>query len=372
MSGRIIALLLGVIAAFAALAPLPARAEGRTITAYTEVTKWGQMPGAFEIRGQALPGDVDAADFAIAGEASAWGATENHPFSCGVQAVEATADGWRLIPERFPDKYFYVRAMDVTCEAHPELSFTLSDIGGTVTPTADDFTWLEDADHGLNARVFACAAEGPQPVVIVFHGYGDTDNLLTYRTAVAWAEPAAQAVRPCTVIAPVIESGPYFYPHLRRGIHEGIIACIDGLIAEGKADPDRVYAMGNSFGGMAALELAEQYPDRIAAVLALCPALNYADQVQEDLPLLAGKPVFIAQAEHDETIPVDVGRAAAQALLDAGSGNVLLKIYTDEEMTASGAALGFSETYSFHHVELAVMEDASYAEWLFSQRLSDQ
>ena len=27
------------------------------------------------------------------------------------------------------------------------------------------------------------------------------------------------------------------------------------------------------------------------------------------------------------------------------------------------------QTYSFHHVELAVMEDATCAEWLFSQHL---
>lgn len=78
----------------------------------------------------------------------------------------------------------------------------------------------------------------------------------------------------------------------------------------------------------------------------------------------------IAQAEHDETIPVQVSRDAAAAIEAAGNPSVTLRIYTDDEMNAAGARLGSSETYSFHHVELAVMEPPEfdrYAEWLFEQ-----
>ena len=345
-------------------------AEGRQIVARTTVEKWGQLPTCFEVSGQALPEGVDASEFAISGEASAWGATSLHPFACPAAAVEATADGWRLIPDHFPDKYFYVKKLQVTCAAHPELGFSLADIGRTVTATADDFTPYENADSRLTARVFTPEAGGPWPVVIVFHGYGDTENLLTYRTAVAWAEPENQAARPCAVIAPIIPDALYTSEFARSKLYEGVLACLDGLVDAGVADPARVYAMGNSFGGMAAFELAEQHPDRVAAVLALCPALNYAPNALRRLSELTDLPVTIAQAEHDETIPVDVGRAAADALTAAGNPNVTLRVYTDEEMTAAGAALGFSETYSFHHVELAVMEPPEYekyADWLFAQ-----
>jgi hypothetical protein len=74
----------------------------------------------------------------------------------------------------------------------------------------------------------------------------------------------------------------------------------------------------------------------------------------------------IALAEKDETIPAQVGISAAETIRAAGNPNVLLRVYTDNEMTAAGAALGRENTYSFHHVELAVMEDEAYAQWLFS------
>lgn len=343
-------------------------AEAREITARTEVTKWGQMPVLFEVKGQALPEGVSAADFTINGEAASWGTENLRPFSCGVQTVTTGEDGWSLEPDGFPEKYFYVRKMEVSCASHPELSFSLEEIGRTVTPVADDFGTAEDPEFRMKARTFVPDLKEPCPVVIVFHGYGDTENLLTYRTAVAWAEPAAQAERPCIVIAPVIENMLYGSDFARAAAMQGVMKLVDSLIAEGKADPDRIYVMGNSFGGMSSFEMAELYPDRIAGVLALCPALNYSMQGTKRLPELTDIPVFIAQAENDETIPSSVGKNAAETLKEAGNRQVQVRIYTDEEMEAAGARFGSSETYSFHHVELAVMEDESYAEWLFSQK----
>lgn len=349
-------------------AGLTARAEGRRIVARTAVTQWGQMPQAFEISGQALPGGVSAEDFTVTGEASGWGQTAVHPFEGAVEAVEATEDGWRLVPALLSDKYFYVKKLEVACAAHPELSFTLEDVAETTTEVADEFAPYEDPEHQLTASVYLPRADQPVPVVIVFHGYGDTANLLTYRTAVAWAEPDSQAKRPCAVIAPSIPDAQYTSEFIRGKVFEGVLAWIDAQVRSGVVDPKRVYAMGNSFGGMSAFELAEQHPDRVAAILALCPALNYSVHATQNLATLTDIPVTICQAEHDETIPVDVGRSAAQALTDAGNPNVVLRVYTDEEMNAAGASLGQQNTYSFHHVELAAMEGDEFeknADWLF-------
>ena len=354
-----------------ALLPLGGAAETteREIALRTTVTKWGQLPERFEIRHQALPDGLTAEDFAISGQAAGWETGALYAFTCGVKAVEAAEDGWTLWPERFPDKFFYVRALEVSCARHPELSFTLEDIGETTTATADDFALVEDRESRLTAKVFSPRQAGARPLVVVFHGYGDANNLLSCRTAVAWAEPEAQAARPCTVVAPVIINTFYTSEIARSRIYQGLMNYIDQLIEAGQVDPQRVYAMGNSFGGMAALELAELYPDRIAAVLSLCPALIYAPIVMAGLPGLTETPIFIAQAENDETIPSETGRHAAEALMEAGNPNVRLRVYTDAEMEACGASYGYEETYSFHHVELAVMEDPAYAEWLFSQRL---
>lgn len=347
-----------------------ASAEDRVIQAQTAVERWGQMPQSFEITGQALPEGVSAEDFSITGEAAGWESEARHPFSAEVLSVSSLPDGsgWTLVPERFPEKYFYVREMEVTCAAHPELSFSLGDISETVTAVADEFTAVEDPESRLTARVFTPTAEGPFPLVIVFHGYGDNSGMLSYRTAVAWAEPNNQEVRPCTVIAPQIMSAFYTSEIARARIYEGLMRYVSRLTEEGRVDAGRIYVMGNSFGGMAALELAEQYPDRIAAVLSLCPAAMYFPRATANLPLLKDIPVSIAQAENDETIPSEAGRTVARSLTEAGNPDVRLRIYTDEEMNAAGAVFGREQTYSFHHVELAVMEDPSYAEWLFAQR----
>ncbi len=355
--------------ALALLSACAAHAEAREITLETRVMKWGQMPVRFVVSGQALPEGVTAADFAITGQAAGWEDRSLHPFSCAVEAVEAVDGGWELIPELFPEKFFYVRQMEVACAAHPELGFTLEDIATIATETADEFTWVEEHESRFTARVFLPESDGPLPVVLVFHGYGDPENLLSYRTAVAWAEPEQQAVRPCVVVAPVINTTFYGSEIARSRIYEGIMNYIDSLVESGVADPSRLYVMGNSFGGMASFEIAEQHPGRFAAILALCPALNYSANGTAQLSTLTDIPVTIAQAEDDETIPSEVGARAAEALKAAGNENVTLRLYTDAEMNAAGAVKGFEQTYSFHHVELAVMEDEAYAEWLFSQHL---
>jgi len=342
-----------------------ASADGRNITAETQVTKWGQMPMRFAIHGQQLPANIGAEDFTITGEADSWGTQAIHAFSCGVKTVQAEPDGWSLIPEQFPDKYFYVRSFTVSCEKAPELGFEMADISETFTETADLFTFRESENGMVKAWIYQPETDQPLPVVVVFHGYGDTSNLLTYRTAVDWAEPEHQAVRPCTVIAPTINDSLYFADNARSKIFNQVLEWIDEMIAAGTADPDRIYCMGNSFGGMSSIEMAEQHPDRIAAVLALCPALNYSRTGLAALPQMAGIPLYIAQAENDETIPVSVGEQTAEMFGNAG-GDVTLKVFTDEEMEAAGAVHGQEQTYSFHHVELALLENEDYAEWLFS------
>lgn len=348
------------------LAGMPGRAEAREITALTRVTKWGQLPERFEIAGQSLPEGISASDFTITGKAAGWENESLHDFSCGVASVERTENGWALIPERFPEKYFYVRALTVSCDKLPALGFELSDIARTLTETADDFTDVEDYASRFQAHVFIPESSEPLPLMLVFHGYGDDHNLLSYRTAIAWAEPESQSVRPCVVVAPVINTTYYASEIARTRIYEGIIRYIDGLIEAGKVDPKRVYAMGNSFGGMATLEIAEQHPGRFTALLALCPALNYGPNATAQLPMLKDVPVAIALAGNDETIPSTVGISAAEALKAAGNDDVWLRVYTDDEMVAAGATFGREYTYSFHHVELAVMEDEAYAQWLFS------
>ena len=87
------------------------------------------------------------------------------------------------MPDSFPEKYFYVDEFEVTCEKEPSFGFTDKDVTNVVTAVADDFEKLSwEGDISFDYKLFTPANPEKKPLVIVFHGYGDTNNLLTYKT----------------------------------------------------------------------------------------------------------------------------------------------------------------------------------------------
>ena len=384
-----------------------ARVESVVIN--TRVRTTGQYPEEIIVT---LPEGVNAedlsltgADFHMSGNAGMWGSKDTRPFACDFERAEAKDNSITLIPKDFPEKFFYVTDFKVDCEKNEALSFTEADVSRITTQVADDFqTFTKEEGAPFTYHLFTpesketlinsvslsgdahkCAEEGtssralgagkrlnqrfpkePMPVVVVFHGFGDTSNLLTYRTAVEWAEPENQAARPCYVIAPVIDDATYYTD--RQAVFLPLKEFLDEMIKKGEADPERIYVMGNSFGGMSSIEFAEQYPDFTAGILALCPALTYSPGAVAELEKMKDIPIWLAHAEHDNTIPVTASREAVDKLKELGAKEVHFTEYTDEEMEAAGGDNAPDATYSFHHVELAVMEDDAYMEWLFSVR----
>ena len=341
----------------------------KDVMVQTSVRKTGQYPESIcAIYSGKLDGiSVEASDFKMTGMASIWGSDDKRPFEAGFSAVEVTDDTITLYPVDFPEKFFYADEYKVTCGKDERLNFTDKDVSKIITPVADDFRYIEGKDGSLlNYHIFSPADEENKPLVIVFHGFGDTRNLLTYRTAVDWAEPENQKKRPCYVIAPTIDDMVYYLPDKRDKIFEDLKSLIDTMILEGKVNSSKIYVMGNSFGGMSTIEFSEKYPDTVAAALALCPAVNYSDTAVKNLEKMKDVPIRLAHAEHDNTIPAGESLKIRDALEAAGAKEVKLKIYSDEEMNAAGADSAPDSTYSYHHVELAVMEDEEYKDWLFS------
>ena len=237
-----------------------------------------------------------------------------------------------------------------------------------VTPVADEFeTKTSEGEISFDYRFFDPGKDEPVPIVIVFHGYGDTNNLLTYRTAVEWAEPENQQVRPCYVLAPVIDDETYFTEKGRDSVFVAIHDMIVQKVSDGKVDPARVYVMGNSFGGLSTIEYCEKYPDEVAGAIALCPALNYSGNAVMKLKEMTEVPIWFACAKNDNTIPSSQSENAVKSLERLGAKEVKFTEYSDEEMNAAGADPSPDATYSYHHVELAVMEDDAYMEWLFEK-----
>lgn len=338
---------------------------------YTEVTPGGQFPVRLEAQLDGMPDqELTADEFSMTGHAENWMDPSLHEFTAEFDSALVKDSVLTLTFGDFADKYFFVKDWLVADSKDSVYSFDSSVQSRVVTPVVDDFTEYGTAgDSGLHYFEYAPEdAEEALPVVVVFHGFGDTNNLRAYRTSVAWAEPEAQKVRPCYVISPVIEDNDYYVSSARDRIYGMLHDLIQKMIDDGKIDGKRVYVMGNSFGGMATVEFSEKYPDFVAAGLALCPALNYSQTALSRLEKIAGIPFYFAQAENDHTIPVSMSKSAYQGLTDAGAVDVNLKIYTDEEMNRAGADPDPDSTFSYHHVEMAVMEDPAYAVWMFAQR----
>lgn len=339
----------------------------------TTVTPGGQFPDNLCVTLNSVPeGTIEASDFTMEGWASNWMDPKLHSFTAAFS--EAVLDGSQLTLTfgDFRDKYFFVDHFVVTNTVLPELSFASDKITQIITPTADQFeTFLKENGETFDYHLFTPEDTSiPQPLVVVFHGFADTHNLLAYRTSIAWAEETAQKERPCYVLSPTIDDATYFTGEGRDQVFEAVYEKIQTMITEGKVDPSRIYIMGNSFGGMSTIEFMEKYPDIAAGALALCSAVNYSDTAVANLNQLPDLPIWFAHAEHDGTIASDNSKNMYRILTELGHTKMHLTIYTDEEMNAAGGSSDPDSTFSYHHVEMAVMEDPAYAEWLFAQRKS--
>lgn len=340
------------------------------VTVNTSVRPTGQYPENFVLTFEREISDrnVTPKSFHLTGKAGYWGSEDTRDFESGFESVKIEGNTLILIPDSFPEKYFYVKEFEVSCSEDPTFDFTSDDISKINTPVADDFETLTVSENvSFDYHLFDPGKDEPVPMVIVFHGYGDTNNLLTYRTAVEWAEPDNQEKRPCYVLAPVIDDKTYYSAKGRDDVFACIHDIVSRMIEDGKVDPKRIYVMGNSFGGMSTIEYAEKYPGEIAGALALCPALNYSANSMLNLKEITDVPIWFAHAENDNTIPVSSSETAVKALDKLNAKEVHFTKYTDAEMNAAGADPSPDSTYSYHHVELAVMEDDAYMEWLFEK-----
>lgn len=337
----------------------------------TTVRKTGQYPENIVVTTESpLAGEFSPEDFHMKGHADSWMNQSLHEFSSEFEKVEVYGNTLTLYPKDFPEKFFYVQDFIVECSKDENLLFTYENVSKVNTPVADDFvTHTSEEGAGFDYHMFTPESEKNMPVVIVFHGFSDTDNLLTYRTAVEWAEPENQKQRPCYVVAPIITDKLYFSEKGRADVFDQLKALLDKMIEEGKVDKNRIYVMGNSFGGMSSIEFAERFPDYVAGILALCPALNYSEGAVENIEKIKDTPIWIAQAVHDGTIPIEGNREAFIKLQAANPKEAMFKEYSDDEMNAAGGSPSNDSTYSYHHVELAVMEDDTYMEWLYSKSL---
>ena len=217
-------------------------------------------------------------------------------------------------------------------------------------------------DLSFTYQLYTPVTETKVPLVIVFHGFGEDQNLLNCRILVTLTGEESQEVRPCYVLAPQVESNMYLAASNREKMYSALKDAADGLIKSGKVDESRIYVMGNSFGGLGCVEFTEAYPEKVAGAIVMCPALTYDDNSTRNLKLMKDVPVWFAQATNDNVIPITVSRSAVSTLEVLGAKEVRFTEFSDKEMLSTGALVGY------HQADFAVMADDAFMEWLFEKR----
>jgi dipeptidyl aminopeptidase/acylaminoacyl peptidase len=193
--------------------------------------------------------------------------------------------------------------------------------------------WFE-APNGQRAQAFVATpeGEGPWPTVMSVHGGPewherggfDPETEAFVDSGYAVAIPNYRGSTGYGVAFQRALVGNPWFPE-----SEDVIACLDALIANGIADPDRVAFAGWSWGGCLACLNAGLHPDRWKAVFAGIPsgdmvAAHYACMPElraYDLALYGGGPEDLPEMWAERNPMSYVDRVQAPALVIAGEND---------------------------------------------------
>ena len=115
--------------------------------------------------------------------------------------------------------------------------------------------------------------------------------------------------------APVIGNGKVeerFYPYEAPMPHplQSVKELLDKFIENNPVDPDRIYIVGLSMGGMGTFEMVCRYPNLFAAAIPICGGVSTKRLEQIDIP----SAMRIYHGDADSVVPVRFSREAYTTL----------------------------------------------------------
>ncbi len=217
------------------------------------------------------------------------------------------------------------------------------------TVGADRFT---DASQGeLVLRRYDPADAGPRPLILFLHGGGEAgDDNWSQLVGTRGAPELATQYPDHVVLAPQAPASttslmPMRLPFAERMLdpHSGwsraylasIASYIDGLIASGRVDPDRVLITGVSMGGAGVLRMLSVAPTLFAGAAPVCPTMT--PETLAILRSLDGHSLWISTAYVDHT--PDRHKYIVDGVLELvrrGSTDVHLTLYSPEQLRDVG------------------------------------
>ncbi len=140
------------------------------------------------------------------------------------------------------------------------------------------------------------------PLIVTLHGFSTDD----YQAAKKLADLNPEDY----IIVGAFGRGDMGYQSMGE---QDVLDVIDRMLRIYSIDPDRVYLMGNSMGGMGTWRLGQLFADRFAAIAPFCgwTATEYLEN-------LRNLPVLIVHGDADTDISIDMDSAAAARLKQLG------------------------------------------------------
>jgi len=192
---------------------------------------------------------------------------------------------------------------------------------------------------------------GPVPLVLVFHGGSDDAEFMVWSTG--WARTAAEHGFMVVSVDQHVSRTP-----------DQMVTLLDHLLAENpRIDRSRVYASGFSMGSVKSFDLAQQYPDRFAAVAPMSGSFGPGTSEGGLVPTIyfAGMASTLPERPHQNGAPNDIDARVGYVLANNG-------VSGDYEFDAAADPLWGFKPVQQVHVDDDLFTDVSVTAKAFGSR----
>lgn len=203
----------------------------------------------------------------------------------------------------------------------------------------------------------------PVPVLVMLHGSGECGQenakqlppfAPIHRQALIDDDipPALYLVPQCTQrnawVRTIAFKEDYRAPRYPAPALRTVKEYLDQLVAEGIADPDRIYIVGLSLGGFGTWDAIQRWPNYFAAAVPICSGGSLQE---EQIKNALTTSVWVFHGEKDVNVPVACSRRMVAAMTKAGGSPK----YT--EYPNAG-----------HNVWTRALQDRAVIKWIFRQK----